>query len=34
MKRGYENVRDYDAGKQDWIEAGLPTESGTMAAKR
>ena len=31
---GYENVRDYDAGKQDWIEAGLPTESGAMAANR
>ena len=27
---GYRNVRDYDAGKQDWIEAGLPTESGAM----
>ena len=25
---GYENVRDYEEGKQDWIEAGLPTESG------
>lgn len=31
---GYENVRDYEAGKQDWIEAGLPTESGAMAASR
>jgi rhodanese-related sulfurtransferase len=31
---GYKNVRDYDAGKQDWIEAGLPTESGAMAANR
>lgn len=31
---GYENVRDYDAGKQDWIEAGLPTESGAMTANR
>jgi rhodanese-related sulfurtransferase len=31
---GYRNVRDYDAGKQDWIEAGLPTESGAMAANR
>jgi rhodanese-related sulfurtransferase len=27
---GYHNVRDYDAGKQNWIEAGLPTESGAM----
>ena len=25
---GYENVYDYEEGKQDWIEAGLPTESG------
>jgi len=25
---GYENVRDYEEGKQDWIEAGLPIESG------
>jgi len=25
---GYENVSDYEGGKQDWIEAGLPTESG------
>jgi hypothetical protein len=24
---GYSNVRDYAEGKQDWIEAGLPTES-------
>jgi hypothetical protein len=24
----YEDVRDYHEGKQDWIEAGLPTESG------
>jgi rhodanese-related sulfurtransferase len=31
---GYQNVRDYDAGKQDWIEAGLPTESGAMATNR
>lgn len=23
---GYENVRDYEGGKEDWIEAGLPTE--------
>ena len=26
--KGYENVYDYEGGKQDWIEAGLPTESG------
>ncbi len=25
---GYRNVRRYEAGKQDWVEAGLPTESG------
>ena len=24
---GYADVRDYHEGKQDWIEAGLPTES-------
>lgn len=26
---GYTNVADYEAGKQDWIEAGLPVESGS-----
>lgn len=26
---GYEHVYDYEEGKQDWIEAGLPTERGT-----
>ncbi|MBT2382893.1 rhodanese-like domain-containing protein [Streptomyces sp. ISL-11] len=25
---GYANVYKYAAGKQDWISAGLPTESG------
>jgi len=25
---GYTNVRDYDAGKADWIAAGLPVEKG------
>ena len=25
---GYENVYDYEEGKQDWVEAGLRTESG------
>lgn len=25
---GYTNVRDYEAGKDEWVEAGLPTESG------
>jgi rhodanese-related sulfurtransferase len=24
---GYANVVDYEGGKSDWIEAGLPTES-------
>jgi hypothetical protein len=24
---GYANVRDYTAGKQDWIDAGFPMES-------
>ena len=28
---GYTNVADYEAGKADWIEAGLPVESGTPA---
>jgi len=26
---GYTNVRKYREGIQDWVEAGLPTESGT-----
>jgi rhodanese-related sulfurtransferase len=30
---GYENVYDYDEGKQDWVGAGLPTESGAVAAR-
>ncbi len=30
---GYENVYDYEEGKQDWIEAGLPTESGAAATR-
>jgi hypothetical protein len=25
---GYENASDYEGGKQDWIEAGLPVERG------
>jgi len=24
---GYNNVKDYTGGKQDWMAAGLPTES-------
>lgn len=31
---GYQNVRDYAAGKQDWMEAGLPTESGATLIER
>jgi rhodanese-related sulfurtransferase len=29
---GYTNVRDYEAGKAEWVESGLPTESGTDVA--
>ena len=29
---GYTNVRDYHEGKAEWIEAGLPTESGAAAS--
>lgn len=25
---GYTNILDYDEGKDDWTDAGLPTESG------
>ena len=25
--RGYRNVRRYTAGKQDWLDAGLPVET-------
>lgn len=28
---GYTQVFEYEEGKQDWIEAGLPTESGPAA---
>ncbi len=31
---GYTNVFAYEAGKQDWIEAGLPVETGAAAAAR
>jgi len=31
---GYTNVRKYAEGKQDWIEAGLPTESGVPVPSR
>ncbi len=32
LKLGYANVRDYHEGKAEWVEAGLPTESGAKAA--
>ncbi len=25
---GYENAYEYEGGKQDWIDAGLPIETG------
>jgi rhodanese-related sulfurtransferase len=25
---GYENAYEYEGGKQDWMEAGYPIESG------
>ncbi len=31
---GYRNVRKYAEGKQDWIDAGLPVESGSAVAVR
>jgi rhodanese-related sulfurtransferase len=30
VKLGYTNVRRYEAGKQDWAEAGLPLERGAV----
>ena len=30
---GYTNVRDYHEGKKDWVEAGLPVESGPAPAR-
>jgi rhodanese-related sulfurtransferase len=30
---GYTNVREYEGGKQDWVEAGLPVDRGTVAAR-
>ena len=32
VELGYENVRDYHEGKAEWIEAGLPTESGALTS--
>ena len=31
---GYKKIYDYEEGKQDWIEAGLPTESGAAKVAR
>ena len=25
---GYENAYEYEGGKQDWVDAGLPIETG------
>ena len=30
---GYTNVRKYAGGKQDWIEAGLPVETGAAEVR-
>jgi hypothetical protein len=27
---GYTDVRDYHGGKEDWVAAGLPLETGGM----
>jgi rhodanese-related sulfurtransferase len=32
VRLGYVNVRKYEAGIQDWVEAGLPVERGSDAA--
>ncbi|HUQ49963.1 MAG TPA: hypothetical protein VM056_04540 [Terriglobales bacterium] len=29
---GYKNVRDYEGGKKDWIDAGFPIETGAAGA--
>ncbi len=31
---GYTNVRKYREGIQDWVDAGLPTESGVLGLAR
>ena len=31
MKLGYTDVKDYEAGKEDWLAAGLPVERGAAA---
>jgi len=30
---GYENVREYAGGKQDWMDAGLPVEGRRAGGK-
>jgi 3-mercaptopyruvate sulfurtransferase SseA len=32
IELGYSDVREYTGGKQDWIDAGLPTERGAPPA--
>jgi rhodanese-related sulfurtransferase len=32
LSLAYTNVRDYEAGKDEWVGAGLPTESGAGVA--
>jgi len=31
---GYTNVKDYEGGKQDWIQSGLAVETGTSPVER
>ena len=31
VQLGYADVYEYEAGKQDWVDAGLPVESGAPA---
>jgi rhodanese-related sulfurtransferase len=33
VRLGYGNVREYYEGKEDWIGAGLPTESGRVRVR-
>jgi rhodanese-related sulfurtransferase len=30
VRLGYNDVRRYEAGKDDWVQAGLPVESGAV----
>lgn len=34
VELGYTDVHEYEAGKQDWIQAGLPVEHGLQSAAR